>query len=248
MRKIFLIIYIPILLLIVYELWSHYNPTILENRDYNQLISEDFDSAFTNFYRIELDKKVVRSKGFETMFALVKKQSQKTGKPIVIVETGSVRRLPLDIPDDGESTLIFSHFLGKNGVLHSVDTDSNCKTIIHRHLKLNNVQFHKMNSIEFLKKFLNPQDITLLYLNSYDVQFGNSGSSARHHLEEIKAIFDNLKEGTIIAIDDNLVIDGKPVGKGYMVEDFLKAAGVYLIYDGYQKVFQIRHNPVNWED
>ena len=47
-----------------------------------------------------------------------------------------------------------------------------------------------------------------------------------------------LGPGTAIAVDDNTVVDGRPVGKGYLVESLLKDRGIPMLFDGYQRVWQ----------
>ena len=146
MKKALWAIVIAICFFVAYDKWERYNTVIVKGINYDKLMSMDFDSAFDNFYREELDKHVARSDGFKAIFALAERQYKKTGKSMIIVETGSVRKLPIDISGDGGSTLIFSHFLGNRGILYSVDTDPDCAKIIHKYLKLTNTHFFNMDS------------------------------------------------------------------------------------------------------
>ena len=206
------------------------------------LLNTKFDKTFNDIYQPVLDSTIrARGKGYKTILFLAEKHADRTKKPILIVETGSIRDRELSMADDGASTFIFSHFAKeKNGWVYTVDLDPKAKFIITNDLKLPNVKAFTQDSISFLKSFPNPQDISILYLDSYDVNFLFPEPAALHHLNEIKQIFDKLNPGTIIIVDDNLIVNGKPTGKGYMVEAFLKQNGVPLIYDGYQKVFQIK--------
>ena len=212
---------------------------------YNELLATPFESAFKDYYAKQLDSlSIKRSEGFNEIFLLAREQSNKTGKSVTVVETGSMRRSIFLFSGDGSSTLIFNHFVNdKQGKVYTVDLDSRCKEIIENIYQLKNVYSYSMDSVEYLKNFPNPQDITILYLDSFDVDFKNPEASANHHLKEIKVIFDKLSPGTIIAIDDNKVIDGKSTGKGYLVEEFFKNNSVPLIYDGYIKIFQIESKP-----
>jgi hypothetical protein len=222
----------------------NYRYFILARDEYKHLLSQDFDTAFKDYYTTELDHVVVRSAGFKKILDLASANAQRTGKPIVMVETGSITSVPIDFKNDGGSTLIFSHFLGNKGILHSVDTNKNGMAIINDVLGLTNVKFHHQNSLEFLRHFPNPQDINVLYLDSSDIPFAVSNEAMKYHLAELEAVFDKLEVGTVIAVDDNVIIDGQKIGKGYLVEDFLLARGVPLVYNGFQKIFQIQTLPL----
>lgn len=210
---------------------------------YNQLLSMPFDQVFKDYYSIQLDdsSKRKRGEGFAKIFSLAQEQNSRTNKPIIVVETGSMRKSSFRFSGDGSSTLIFNHFVdATKGVVYTVDLDFMCKEIIENIYKLKNTHSYTMDSVEYLRNFPNPQDITILYLDSYDVDFNNPAPSAEHHLKEIEVVFDKLTPGTIIVVDDNKVIDGVPRGKGYLVENFLKDKNTKLVYDGYIKVFQIQ--------
>lgn len=226
---------------IALTIWAVFEFLILPNPLYLRLLP--FNYVFTKTYKPLLDQSFrKRGDGFYSILFLAEKHQQRTGKPILIVETGSIRGEVLNM-SDGASTFIFSHFLnGKNGMVHSVDLDPKAKYLIEKDLKLSNVKAYTMDSVAFLRSFPNPEAITLLYLDSYDVDFDFPQPAAEHHLQEIKAIYDKLQPGTIIVVDDNIVRNGKPTGKGFLVERFLQQKGVPLIYDGYQKVFQIQPN------
>jgi hypothetical protein len=205
---------------------------------YKVFLQTPFDEVFANYYSEQLDSaKIKRAEAFAKIFDLLKKQRN---KPITIVETGSIRKPYFRLGGDSSSTLLFNHFVKyAGGVVYTVDLDPRCKEIIDDIYKLKYVHSNIMDSVEYLKQFKNPQDISLLYLDSYDINFKKPENSAKHHLKEIEAIFDKLSPGTIIAIDDNKIVDGKNMGKGYLVEEFLKNKNVSLIYDGYVKIFQI---------
>lgn len=210
---------------------------------YNKLLHVPFSKAFKDYYAPKLDRVAnrKRSEGFAKIFTLAEEQSIKTNNSIVILETGSMRKSYLAFGGDGSSTLMFNHFVeNKGGRVYTVDLNDKCKNNIENIYKLKNTYSYIMDSVEYLKNFQTPQDITVLYLDSYDVDFNKPEPSARHHLKEIEVIFDKLTTGTIIAIDDNKVINGEPRGKGYLVEKFLRDKNTKLIYDGYIKVFQIQ--------
>lgn len=208
---------------------------------YNTMLETPFERALIDYYMPTLNKHSrKRDEAFAKIIALAEVQSSQTKKPIIIVETGSMRSPYLRFGGDGSSTLIFNHFVDKDrGKVYTVDINPRCKEIVDNIYQLKNTRSYTMDSIEFLKNFESPQDITVLYLDSYDVDFKNPMRSAKHHLKEIEVIFNRLISGTIIAVDDNVILNKIPSGKGYLVEEFLKDKAT-LVYDGYIKVFQVK--------
>lgn len=210
-------------------------------QEYQRLLKMPFNKAFEEYYFPQLDSyKQKRSAAFAKLLNLAEKQALKRNKPITIVETGSIRKKYKLFSKDGFSTLIFNHFVdGGKGVVYSVDINPICKEIIEKIYKMQNVKAYTMDSIQYLAHFINAKDITILYLDSYDVDFNNSQNSATHHLNELKQVFAKLASGALIAVDDNITINGVPVGKGYMVESFLENKAD-KIFDSYIKIFQVR--------
>lgn len=184
-----------------------------------------------------------RGPGFLTMSYLAEKKAQRSHKPLLIVETGSMRQEKVDFEGDGASTMILSGLAERyKGKMYSVDLDPICKQVI-AEFGSPNVEAVTGDSVTFLQTFPHPEDIDVLYLDSYDLHFQNPHPSMEHHLKEIQAVFSRLKPGTIIAVDDNQIYDGERlvpgIGKGTYVDAFLRARGVKLIHDGYQRVYQI---------
>lgn len=189
-----------------------------------------------------------RGPSFLITFFLLEQKALRGQKDFLIVETGSLRTEPINIPADGASTIIFDNFLKVyDGVLHTVDLDLKCQEMIRKYCS-EKVIAYTSDSVKFLENFNEAEKIDVLYLDSYDLDVTNPEPSAEHHLKEIEVVFDRLKKGTIIIVDDNLIYKGKPVGKGYLVEKFLKDRSVPMIFDGYQKVFQIAPDPKDMEE
>ncbi len=210
--------------------------------------THSYSMRVVNEYFEPLDR-TFRKRGpsFLALFFLLEQKAAKGQKEFLIVETGSLRVEPINMPEDGASTVLFDNFLRSyKGELHTVDLDPKCKDIIEKHCSYSTI-VHTGDSVEFLENFKRAEYIDILYLDSYDLNWDNPEPSAEHHLKEIKAVFHKLKPGAIIIVDDNFEHNGKLIGKGYLVEKFLKEKGIPLIYDGYQKVFQIVPQPEDLE-
>lgn len=151
-----------------------------------------------------------------------------------IVETGTTRIVD-NFAGDGCSTVMFDRYVNSknNGVVYTVDiSPESCQTA--RSLTSNKTIVVLGDSVSFLSKFPNPQDIDLLYLDSYDFDFNDQHPSSFHHLKELTAVYAKLRPGCIIVVDDNF---GGGVGKGAYVRDFLHNVGDILCWDEYHLGF-----------
>ena len=233
---------------IVLKLSCHWLPSCWINSTGITKETHPFCNQFmTEFYKPLNATHRKRGPSFLITFFLLEQKALRGQKDFLIVETGSLRTEPINIPADGASTIIFDAFLKiHNGALHTVDLDPKCQGVIRKYCS-EKVIAYTSDSVKFLETFNEAEKIDVLYLDSFDLDVTNPEPSAEHHLKEIEIIFDRLKKGTIIIVDDNLVYKGKPVGKGYLVEKFLKDKGVPMIFDGYQKVFQIAPDPKDIE-
>ena len=155
--------------------------------------------------------KNIRFKSFEFALNEAKKRNHKT-----IVETGvargKVKFLFFSKVNwlDGMSTVIFSDYARYiNGELYSCDISAKNIRNAKKFSKSNKdfITFVIDDSLNFLSKF--NRDIDFLYLDSLDGQFEGASS---HQLEEIKIAKKNLKENSLVLLDDkgdktNLSID-----------------------------------------
>jgi len=151
-----------------------------------------------------------------------------------IVETGTTRIVD-NFAGDGCSTIMFDRYVNSknNGIVYTVDINpESCKTA--RSLTSNKTIVVLGDSVSFLTKFPNPQDIDLLYLDSYDFDFNDPHPSSLHHLKELTAVYAKLRPGCIIVVDDNF---GGGIGKGNYVRDFLHNVGDILCWDEYHLGF-----------
>jgi hypothetical protein len=81
--------------------------------------------------------------------------------------------------------------------------------------------------------------IDVLYLDSFDLDINNWAPSALHHIFELCAIKNALQPGSLIAVDDNLIMDdGNHVGKGTFVANWMARAGKKQIHQGYQWIWE----------
>ena len=81
--------------------------------------------------------------------------------------------------------------------------------------------------------------VSLLYLDSLDVDMQHPHEAAQHTLNEFIAGRGLLRPGSLVAVDDNVRReDGVRVGKGMYVADFMARAGKDLLHDGYQLVWR----------
>lgn len=86
------------------------------------------------------------------------------------------------------------------------------------------------DSVKFLHGFETPEEIDLLYLDSFDLEWENPHPSSLHHLKELTAVYSKLKPGCLIVVDDNQ----SGLGKGQYIVDFLNNVNDKKYFDDYQ--------------
>ena len=166
-----------------------------------------------------------RSETFNKMFEYL--DSLKRDK-YLIVETGTTRIK--GNWDDGNSTIMFDEYCRiNNGVNYTIDINPNCCEIARKYTS-NNTIVCLNDSVKFLQSFKNPEDIDLLYLDSFDVNWNDPHPSSLHHLKELCSVYAKLKSGCLIVVDDNK----NDKGKGKYVKEYLNNVGDKLLFDEYQ--------------
>lgn len=160
----------------------------------------------------------------------------------LIVETG-ISRQEDNFDGDGMSTLIWDAVCNEvDGTLQCVDIDPNaCRFAKDR--TSDKTMIYCGDSVRFLESKEREYDkltrkIDLLYLDSYDLDVNNWHPSAQHHIYELLSIKGALRPGTLVAVDDNLIIDDKHVGKGTYVAEWMDRVGKKMVYDGYQLIWE----------
>lgn len=163
-----------------------------------------------------------------------------SGKKPLIIETGCMRNDhgKLAWGDDGCSTLIFNMFAKREqGTCISVDISED-NIGYARKFNLGNGIFVRSDSITFLQEFQEKKHIDLLYLDSYDFDPANPEASQGHHLNELMSVYESLKSGCLILIDDaDVKFDGTLEGKATSIIAFFNSLGVTPKYSGYQILY-----------
>lgn len=180
-------------------------------------------------YKTEYKQRMgIRKETFEQMFDFLDSLDDFCG----ILETGCARQSE-NYNGDGMSTVLFDKYVNwkKKGKVVSVDlspmTVDFCKTQVS-----NKTEVHQGDSVKFLNTLSKDElsKFSLVYLDSYDVDFRNPGPSAFHHMKELVSIYSSLSSGTLIVIDDN--VPGS--GKGIYARNFFENIGVKPYFDEYQ--------------
>ena len=172
----------------------------------------------------------LREIGFTKIFEYLE-----TIKDPVIVETGTVRE-ENNFEGDGCSTVLFDNYVGmQGGTLITVDIDPiACKTA---ERLTTHAEIIESDSVEFLSTLDGKVD--LLYLDSYNIyNWLDDWKASAHHLKEIFAAKNVIKEGTLIIVDDNLYVPesedtNKKLGKGRIILELMKSIGIPTFVDGY---------------
>lgn len=156
----------------------------------------------------------------------------------LIIETGCLRRYG-NWEGDGQSTFIFDTWARKyNGTVFSIDISMEsiaaarevCSS--NTHTVLSDAPY----AIADLAKFRPDVKVNLLYLDSMDLDQNNVGPSAEHHMYELAAALPLLGKGSLVCVDDYGVANG---GKGRLVDRFMQTLRAPVVFEGYQKIWQM---------
>ncbi len=178
--------------------------------------------------------------------------------PIIILETGCLRKLD-NYAGDGQSTLIFdkyTQYRGNGSKIFSVDINEEnvnfCKKIVS-----DDVNIERDDSVKFIsnfyKKLNNNEKLSLLYLDSFDVNWDYPFESSAHHLKELVAAIRYINDKTLVVVDDapinlvgyrdednnfKLIKETNIGGKGYLVHEYAKAVGAEIYFSHYQVAYR----------
>jgi len=171
----------------------------------------------------------LRETGFTKTFEYLRRI-----KEPVIVETGTVRE-DYNFEGDGCSTILFDNYIDKQGgKLITIDIDpaacKNARTVT------THAEVIEADSVEYLSTLEGHVD--LLYLDSFNIyNWLDDWEASGHHLKELFAAKNIIKEGTLIVVDDNLYMkntdSNKKFGKGRMIHEMMKSIGIPPYIDGY---------------
>ena len=131
-------------------------------------------------------------------------------RPIYLVETGSMRRAD-NWDGDGQSTRVWDWMALEYGG-HVVTCELDQSAIDLARKFTDRAQYIHGDSVDALREMPNKQNIDLLYLDSMDAYHKGS---AEHHYQELKQVYDHMRIGALIAIDD---YHGKGEGKTAVIE------------------------------
>lgn len=179
--------------------------------------------------------------------------------PVTIVETGCVRNSdPWALTGEGHSTILFDKYVqtrDDGSRVFSVDINEQA-VVTCRKLVSDKVNVHAGDSVPYLDQLSRQliqanNNINLLYLDSYDVDYEYWFPSAAHHLKELLAAWRAVNPETLVVVDDcpttaNLVMDNtgnyqfdrffKPRvgGKGRLVAEYAEQTNAEMVFSHYQ--------------
>lgn len=191
--------------------------------------------------KLTLEQMLKRTNQREESFRIMINHLRTNSYPL-IVETG-ISRQEDNYAGDGMSTLIWDTVINDiDGTLQCVDIDANaCRfvkdRVSHRTMIYcgDSVKFLESKEREYEKL---SRKIDLLYLDSYDLDINNWHPSAQHHIYELLSIKGALRPGTLVAVDDNMITNGRIVGKGAYVAEWMATVGKKIIYQGCQTIWE----------
>jgi len=189
--------------------------------------TNSFASSWEEYFSSIKPRLNKRAAGFEKIFDFLSGIVDP-----VIIETGTYRE-ENNYEGDGCSTLLFDTFVDYHGgTVVSVDIDPEACELAKEHTLFTEV--HESDSVEFLGTLEGKVD--LLYLDSYNIiDWNNDWAPAAHHLKELFAAKNCIKEGTLIVVDDNITTpQGKRLGKGRLIYELMESLDIQPFIDGYQ--------------
>lgn len=153
-------------------------------------------------------------------FEYIAKDLFARGRPVNIVETGSLRT-EHDWMGHGQSSLLWDFIVEKTkGKGFSVDI--NHEVVEFARARSKNLSFIHADSVTYLRSLSQDpfaKTIDLLYLDSCDWSKENHIESCLHHMGELAMIYDKLPSGCIIAVDD---CHNENQGKHVIVRNFFR--------------------------
>ncbi len=197
----------------------------------------------------------------EISFKKIFKYLDSQPNPIIIVETGCLRNKNNYL--DGQSTLLFDKYTlsrGEKSKVYTVDINPNstkvCKEVVSENVAIttdDSVRYLNKMSNDFLK---NKVQVSMFYLDSFDVDWRYPYPSAAHHLKELTAINRILHKDSLVVVDDSpatgnltqndgnanepwkVLAEPSPSptigGKGFLVHEYAAHVGAKLLFSHYQ--------------
>jgi hypothetical protein len=174
----------------------------------------------------------LRQEGFR-FIANALYQRQLDRRDTTIVETGCARQEG-NWCGDGQSTIIWTAM--ENTRVISFDTDQGAVNRVNE--QVGRCVARCQDGVVGLSRLRLVAH--LVYLDSFDVDMQQPHPAAWHALQEFMAAMPLLREGSLLAIDDNLKNETNEArrGKGMYVAEFMDRIGKPPVYDGYQIVWR----------
>lgn len=195
----------------------------------------------TEMEKISLKEMLVRTGKRKEAFDLMIAHLRRCRYPL-IVETGICRQ-ENNFDGDGMSTLIWDAVCNEiEGTLQCVDIDPTvCRFAKDR--TSDRTMIYCGDSVKFLESKEREYEkltrkIDLLYLDSYDLDYDDCHASAQHHIYELLSIKGALRPGSLVAVDDNMVINDVHVGNGMYIAEWMDRIGKPVIYKGCQWIWE----------
>lgn len=193
-----------------------------------------FDDGFEIFLYPRLGK---RAESFSVLFEALRKV-----KNPLIIETGCLR-VPNNWDGDGQSTFQYDWFArdyGGNVITIDINQDSIESARRACSGATSTILNDSVEALNMLSQTLS-RGVSLLYLDSFDLDVVNPMPSAIHHALELMAARNLIGPDTLICIDDFDVPPLGTGGKGLIVDQFMHSIRAEIIYSGYQKIWKMRH-------
>jgi hypothetical protein len=189
-----------------------------------------FPVQFDRFFAPRLGK---RAEGFNAVISAIASRHERP----FIVETGCLR-VPGNWEGDGQSSFIFDTLVGeRHGQLLSIDIMPESIETARRACSSSTqlICNDSVAALDILSR-ISRGPISLLYLDSFDLDLADPMPSAIHHLLELTAIRPLIGPGTVVCVDD-YEVSGKRGGKGLLLDAFFASIGAETLYTGYQKAW-----------
>ena len=199
----------------------------------------------------------------EASFRKIFKHLDSIQEPVIIVETGCVRNSdPWALTGEGHSTILFDKYVqarADGSKVFSVDINEQAVTIC-KTLVSDRVTVHAGDSVPYLYRLSREiaqsgNMISLLYLDSFDVDYEYWFPSAAHHLKELLSAWRAVDANTLVVVDDcpttaNLIGDDKGSyqfdrffkprvgGKGRLIAQYADQVGAEMVFSHYQHAWK----------
>ncbi|WP_113596604.1 class I SAM-dependent methyltransferase [Novacetimonas cocois] len=195
-------------------------------------ISRPFATQFQTAFKPRLAR---RADSFELMFDRLSGR-----RAPFILETGCLR-VGGNWEGDGQSTFQFDSFVRDvGGSVISIDiTPDSIESARRACSGATSLILNDSVAALHMLSLRCGAPVDLIYLDSFDLDHANPMPSAIHHIMELTAVRPLIGPDTLLCIDDYNVGDLGPGGKGLLVDRFMKTIRAEVLYDGYQKIWQV---------